>query len=221
MIVLNVGGKFTTVNSVGGYNRLAVLDTMTSTWSNPFGNGLNDICRSMVIIGSNLYVGGDFTTVDGNAWNRIAAFDTVASTWSNPFGSGLDNSCNTMISTSSILYIGGDFTNQGTNIATFDTSTSIWSSTLFGTGLNSSCRCLVSLAGMVYIGGDFTTFNSNAWNYIANINANPNKTIQSNFSITSGTYNFYQSLINNYNMSMIYSNSTGLWNVFSDPSAFY
>lgn len=88
--ILYVGGKFTNVNGVSGYNRLAVLTTTTNTWSNPFGTGLNDICRVLIPIGSALYVGGDFTTVNGNSWNRIAAFDTVAATWSNPFGTGLD-----------------------------------------------------------------------------------------------------------------------------------
>lgn len=132
--------------------------------------------------------------------------------------------CQTITSISYILYIGGDFTDQGIKLAVFDTSTSTWLNPnpfYTNTGLNSTCRCLVSLAGMVYIGGDFTTFNGNSWNYIANINVNPNKTIQSNFSITSGTYNFYQNLINNINLSMVYSSSTGLWNVFSDPSSFY
>ena len=66
------------------------MTTTTNTWSNPFGTGLNDICRVLIPIGSALYVGGDFTTVNGNSWNRIAAFDTVAATWSNPFGTGLD-----------------------------------------------------------------------------------------------------------------------------------
>jgi len=221
--ILYVGGKFITVDGVGGYNRLAALDTTTNTWSNPFGTGLNNICRSISIIGTILYIGGDFTTVDTiNSWNRIAAFDTITNTWSNPFGTGLNDSCNYIISIGSNLYIGGNFTDQGSKLAAFNTSTSTWiSSTLFNASLNNNCRCLTSLAGIVYIGGDFTTFNSDSWNYIANINVNSNKTIQSNFSITGGTYNFYQSLINNYNMSMIYSTSTGLWNVFSDPSAFY
>ena len=73
-----VGGAFTTAGGISA-NYIAVWDTITSTWSalidsGTLGNGLNDICSSIAISGTNVYVGGQFTEAGGKPANYIALY---------------------------------------------------------------------------------------------------------------------------------------------------
>ena len=149
-------------------NNIVTYDTIGGTWINPFGIGLNNICRTMTNINDILYVGGDFTRVNGILWSRIAKFNTTTSTWTNPFGNGLNNTCYTIITYNNILYVGGTFTTAGStgcsSIAVFNTNTSLWSNP-FGTGLSggsAACYCLLLYNNILYIGGNFTAVNGSA-----------------------------------------------------------
>src|SRR5690606_5935311 len=104
------------------------FNTTTNTWFNPFGTGLNNTCYAIIALGSILYVGGAFITVNGNSWSRIAAFNTITNTWFNPFGTGFNNTCQTFVNINDILYMGGVFTIVNgvllNYITAFDTSIS-------------------------------------------------------------------------------------------------
>jgi hypothetical protein len=69
---LYVGGKFTrtgdgTLNNLG---RIAHYDTTAGTWNALPNQGLNNDVRALAVVGSGLYVGGDFTqTGDGSLTN--------------------------------------------------------------------------------------------------------------------------------------------------------
>ena len=41
---------------------------------------------TLAYVNSILYVGGDFTFVNGNSWAKLAAFNTLTNIWFNPFG---------------------------------------------------------------------------------------------------------------------------------------
>lgn len=59
--------------------------------------------------GKTLYVGGDFTTVDGQPRLRVAAFD-LATGQLTPFAPGANHQVNAILPTADTVYLGGDFT---------------------------------------------------------------------------------------------------------------
>ena len=108
------------------------------------------MCRDQ---GSNLYVGGAFTTAgDGTATN-IAKWDmtkTDNTGWS-ALGSSLGNEVKALAVSNTDLYVGGSFTaNQGgtpgtlNRIAKWDTTTSTWSA--LGSGLGGTVVYVNALA---------------------------------------------------------------------------
>lgn len=126
-----VGGAFTTTGG-GTYNRLmhVLADGSINTGFNP---NIASTVRALAFDETNdiLYVGGDFSTVNGaTTRNRIAAFDTNtgSATSFNPNVSGGNVYSLVLDSTNGLLYAGGDFTtvNGATTrrrVAAFSTST--------------------------------------------------------------------------------------------------
>jgi hypothetical protein len=67
-----------------------------------------------VVSGSDVYVGGSFTTAGGNPANYIARWN--GSSWS-ALGSGLDNGVSAIAVSGNDIYVGGSFLNAGGNPA--------------------------------------------------------------------------------------------------------
>ena len=63
-----------------------------------------------MVIGTDIYVGGAFTTAGGSSANRIAKWD--GSSWS-ALGSGVDNVARTLVISGTDLYVGGSFFTAG------------------------------------------------------------------------------------------------------------
>lgn len=61
--------------------------------------------------GSTLYVGGDFTTVDGKSHHRLAAFNLATGGLKNGFKPRVNGPVRAIAATAGKIYIGGDFTN--------------------------------------------------------------------------------------------------------------
>ncbi|MDQ3048656.1 MAG: T9SS type A sorting domain-containing protein [Bacteroidota bacterium] len=105
-----------------------------------------------------MYVGGNFTTVNGITMNSIMQWN--GTTW-NSLGSGLGHSstplAKAMITIGGDLYVGGTFTTAGgvtvENIAKWDGSS--WSA--LGSGMDGQVNALSVFNGNLYAGGDFTT----------------------------------------------------------------
>jgi len=113
-----VGGDFTDVTGSDGVESLpqksylveiAADGTVVNAWT-PVVNGA---VRTLLFdaVNNRLYVGGDFTTIDGGTRNHLAAFDTTTGSlisW-NP---NADAAVHTMAidSFNNHLYVGGDFT---------------------------------------------------------------------------------------------------------------
>jgi hypothetical protein len=85
-------------------------------WS-ALGDGINstfgNIVRAIVVVGTDVYVGGNFTTVNGLTGSTYRVAKWNGSTWSrfgtaiaNGFGS---NQVNTLLRVGSDIYIGGQF----------------------------------------------------------------------------------------------------------------
>src|SRR5581483_9523765 len=191
---LYIGGTFTSAN-IGGTggtpvvtaNRIAKFDTRKNTWSalsNGDGNGVSNDVRALTIMGTDLYVGGLFTSanIGGSGGtpaviaNRVARFDTTTNSWcalASGDGNGVSSDVYALTAIASDLYVGGGFTSVNTGgtggtpvvtanrIAKFNTSNNIWSalSNGNGNGVNSLVNALAAMGEVLYVGGFFTSAN--------------------------------------------------------------
>ncbi len=114
----------------------------------------------LVVSGTNLYVGGTFTSLDGVPVNRVAHWD--GHQWSPLVGALLDGVNNDVYAMAAglhgDLYVGGNFTTAGgrlaSHVAHWDGET--W--TALGGGVNRAVYALaVAEDGRLYAGGQFTT----------------------------------------------------------------
>ncbi|MBE0566151.1 MAG: right-handed parallel beta-helix repeat-containing protein [Krumholzibacteria bacterium] len=159
-------GEFTTAGGAA-CNRIAFWDG--EGWS-PLGTGLNDRAIHMAVIGSDLYVGGLFTSADdvpGTAY--IARWDGVA--W-HAVGSGFNNYVFGLGEFEGQLVAGGQFTMAG---ATAVNSVAIWDGLAWqplGDGLTvddpvASVWCFEVFNGELVAGGRFTRSGSTVVNRVA------------------------------------------------------
>jgi hypothetical protein len=166
---LYAGGAFTTAGGMAA-NYVAGWDG--NAWSS-LGAGVADgveftSVSALLMSGSNLYAGGNFTTAGGMSANSIAAWN--GSAWS-ALGSGMSSyaygNVTALATSGSTLYAGGYFTTAGgvsaNYISAWDGST--WSA--LGEGFNNAVAALVVSGTNLYAGGGFTTAGGNPANYIA------------------------------------------------------
>ncbi len=162
---LIVGGLF---NYAGGPTQWSILYTHNiaawdslNGWSSitPLGN-LNNQINDMAEYQGNLYVAGEFVSVNNLSVNRIAMWN--GTTWSN-VGGGVDGSIEkiySMVVYHGRLYVCGDFTNAGTsNISTRYIAR--WNGTQWdsvGSGMSGTVNDLVvdTVNDVLYACGAFT-----------------------------------------------------------------
>ena len=147
------------INDQNFGNQLAPCVNGTKAWS-PLGTGTNGEVWALAVIGTDLYVGGVFTSAGGNVANHIAKWN--GSSWSS-LGNGINNGLNGGVFTLAVigtdLYAGGWFTSAGgspaMNIAKWNGSN--WSA--LGNGLPGSgaVEALAVMGNSLYAGGGFTT----------------------------------------------------------------
>ena len=151
-----VGGDFSYEWLTG--NNLAIIN-MATGWNSIGGVGANGIVRCSVAADSNtVYIGGDFTEVNGVAVNRIAKY-TVSTNTFTPLGLGSSISIYALaVDSAGNLYATGRgiFDGGYNSIAKWDGTS--WHG--LGTGLigvsADTMALLVSSVGEVYVGGTFT-----------------------------------------------------------------
>ncbi|WP_201987648.1 T9SS type A sorting domain-containing protein [Hymenobacter rubidus] len=134
-------------------------------WASGFGlaNGTDGTVYAVVQSGTDMYIGGDFTTVGNVAANYVAKWNGTA--WS-PLGTGVGNGLNGVVSALVVagngdVYAGGSFTLAG---AVAVSRVAKWNGTAWsslgngaGNGLNNYVQALaVASNGDVYAGGYFT-----------------------------------------------------------------
>ena len=198
-----IGGEFT------GYRnkialRIAKIDmsgNLDTTFNPPSGpNGASAAVRSIVISGSSLYIGGDFTSYRGTNVNRIAKVDATTGTLDTGFTGGADASVTSLALADSALYVGGSFTTVNSSPAlglaklnltngAVDTVFSPVSGAngIGGTGAAVNKLAALSGGGIVAV-GKFATYRGAPANNIALIDENGN--LDTNFSPATGANGF-------------------------------
>jgi hypothetical protein len=173
---LYAGGFFTTAGGIVASN---IAQWNGSSWS-ALGSGVGGLhygvpVSALAVSGTNLYVGGSFTTAGagGIGISLIAKWD--GSNWS-ALGGGIGGLSSQLPSVEALavsgtnLYVGGFFTSAGgvsaTNIAQWNGSS--WSA--LGSGVNGYVYALAVSGNTLYAGGNFTTAVGTAANYIAQWN---------------------------------------------------
>jgi PKD repeat protein len=127
-------GSFTTATPAGGgagtpRANLLAFDIRTGALIPGFDHKLNGQGRIVVASpdGSRIYVGGDFTTVDGIARGHIAAFDVATGALVPGFAPTTNQAVYSLAVAGPTIYSGGNFTAAGgqtrTRLAAFTTST--------------------------------------------------------------------------------------------------
>jgi hypothetical protein len=101
-------------------SNLLAYDITTGVLSTSFVHSLNG--QGLVITaspdGSKVFVGGNFTQVDGLARGYVAGFDTTTGALLPTISPALDGTVHTLVASSSTLYMGGSFTRSGTTVRT-------------------------------------------------------------------------------------------------------
>ena len=147
-------------------NKLDPCINGTKTWL-PLGSGINGGVFAIAVSGTDLYVGGQFTTAGGGSANNIAKWNGTS--WLS-LGGGINGTVMAITVSGTDLYAGGTFTTAGgvsaNNIAKWDGST--WSS--LGGGINGTVWAITVSGTDLYAGGAFTTAGGVSVNNIAKWN---------------------------------------------------
>ena len=229
---LYVGGDFTTAGSSPSptitANRIAMWNG--SAWS-ALGTGAGITVKALAVLGGNLYMGGQFTSVDGAA-NTAYIAQWNGSAWSS-VGGGVSGSVYALATNGVNLYVGGGFsraTNSGVavpaaSVAKWDGST--WSA--LGTGVGTAVNALAVSATDLYAGG---TFSAGANKYIAKWNFSSSSWTSLGTGMSSDVYalwlsgttlyaggNFMQAgpVLANYFAK--WDSSSSAWSAFGWPAA--
>jgi hypothetical protein len=156
------------------------------TWNPNVSGNLGSLVQALVLSGSDLYVGGAFNQVGGQARNGLARVSTTGTgavdpTW-NP-NAGANTRINALVLSGNDLYVGGDFTSIGgqtrNSLAKVATSGSgavdaTWDPNVANTlgGAHKPLINTLALAGpSLYVGGTFTSIGGQARRDIAKLSA--------------------------------------------------
>ncbi len=179
------GGNFTQARPAGaaaGTNQtprshLLAYDITTGNLITSFAPTLNGQVLAVAKSpdGSRLYVGGDFTTVNGASRSRIAAFNTTNGQLITTFAPPVGYQVRAIVATSSTVYIGGSFAGVGSqvrgNLAAFNASNGAllnWAPTA---NRQVNALALSADGGKVLAGGAFETVNGTASRGLAKLDA--------------------------------------------------
>ena len=169
--ISNSNNQDYTITSLNDGNTIFNVSLDSEIVKSPvIGYGLNGSTSCVCVVGTNIYIGGNFTTATNPngtivTVNRICKYDTVTGLYS-ALGLGFENVCNTICAVGTTnLYIGGNFTTatqtNGTvltvnRICKYDITGATYYA--LGLGLSGTCNTIcISGTTTLYIGGAFTS----------------------------------------------------------------
>jgi hypothetical protein len=163
-----VGGSFTAAGGTAA-SLIALYKTSDGTWSQVGGGITGSSVDALLMVGSDLYVGGSFSKAGTVSASNIAKWD--GSSWS-ALGSGTTGTVKSLANINLSILVGGQFSSAGgrsgsSRIAVW--SDGIWST--LGTGITgsgtSSVNAIAYIEPYIYAGGNFTSAGGVAANNIA------------------------------------------------------
>ncbi len=147
-------------------NNLLAYDITTGNLITSFAHSLNGqaIVATASPDGTRLYVGGDFTTVDGASHVRIAAFNTATGALVSTFSPSVNARVKAIAATNTTVYFGGSFTSVNgiarNRLAAVSAASGSLLSWAPSADNNSVTAMVLAPSGReVIVGGAFTTLN--------------------------------------------------------------
>lgn len=169
--VVYIGGSFTSYRG-GVANRIAKVDSVTGALDTTFNpssgnNGANNIVRTIVLNGTDVFIAGDFTAYRGTALKYLAklsssgVLDGTFSTTTGPSAAVYS-----IVTDGVSLYLGGTFTTYKSAAANRITKVNLTTAALDNTfspssganGASSTVNALYLSGASLYAGGLFTTY---------------------------------------------------------------
>ncbi len=168
------GGNFGDVNGGLPRSNIAAFSASTGT-ATSWAPDADARVSAIEIIGSTIYLGGQFTTAGGQSRNRIAAIDQTtgtATSW-NPNLNNNVNALDTALASSNI-YAGGSFTTVGgltTRNRIAQLSLDTGTATSWDPNASDEVYDIEASGTGVYVGGNFTSIGGSPRNYLAAIDS--------------------------------------------------
>jgi PKD repeat protein len=170
-------GDFTTARPAGSplgtdeVSRAGLLayDITTGNLITSFNHSFNGPGRTIVASpdGSKVFVGGDFTTVDGQAHGHVAEVDVATGALVGSFAASLDSGVLALAATNNSVYVGGAFGSANgasrTNLAAFDSGSGAalaWAPT---TNATVTAMIMAPDQSKVIVAGRFTQLSNQAY----------------------------------------------------------
>lgn len=181
-----IGGSFDRVNPIEA-PYLAVLDsTGSSVFSCDLKAGFNDSVLATAISGNSLYVGGNFSTYQGQPAKNLAKLNlpycTLDTTFSPAGSNGFNGYVTSLAIAGTSIYVGGGFTaykgvaNSANGLAKLNLTTGVIDTTFSpvgatANGFNSGVSALTVSGSSLYVGGSFIVYRGVAFNanYLAKL----------------------------------------------------
>lgn len=154
------------------YYCLFRFPTYIFKWTNPFGNGLTGLNKSVNVMvfdsSGYLFVGGSFDNANGVACGCLSVFNPKNNSWSNPFVNSSQvnlfqgpGPVKAIVPTNTNVYIGG-ITNNGEISETGENGVVVWNplnptifSTLEGGTSSFECYCIAVASNYIAVGNGF------------------------------------------------------------------
>jgi hypothetical protein len=176
-----LGGAFSQVGKTPvPASRIGEVDGSGGSAVAGFTASANSTVRSVLAVGPSLYVGGDFTTINGSARSRVARVSASSGAVDGAFAGGTSGSVNALALSAdgSTLYAGGSFTSASGPAAQSRVDLAAWST---ATGSLTSWAPVADGAveaiavdpasGAVYAGGLFGNINGTPRTRLAGIDS--------------------------------------------------
>ncbi|MFC5491542.1 PKD domain-containing protein [Nocardioides caricicola] len=173
--IVYAGGSFTTARPAGAggtgvtRNNMLAYNIRTGALVTSFAPSFNAQVKAVAVSPdrSRIYVGGDFTTVNGLSHRRIAAFNATTGALLETFNPPVNYHVNALVATNTTVYAGGEFQDVGTQIrqglAAFNASNgALLNWTPAATGGDVWALALNPAGTKLAVGGAFTALNGSS-----------------------------------------------------------
>lgn len=167
---LYVAGDFTAVVDASGRSysaqNLAVFLPATGRFDLSWGGGTNGAVTGAEVANGKLYLGGSFTSVNGQPRRKLAAVDPLTGQLDPTWQPTVNNQVDSLAAFAGTVYIGGNFTQVNDSagahaaqyVARLDATSGRWDGTWRPTPDNRVRKVLGSADGSrTFLSGDFTT----------------------------------------------------------------